>query len=583
MKKRTITIFLILILLLGTGLRIWQLGKVPLSPDWDEVALGYDAYSIMHTGRDEFGAFLPVVLRSFDDYKPALYAYLAIPTVAVLGLTVDAVRLPSVFMGVLGILLMYFLVKELLGPENSGDSENQRFRNADNLKKWRSEFSEYSEILALLAAFLMAISPWQIQFSRVAFETNTGLTFNLLVGLFLLKGLKKPWMLSLTALFAGLNFAVYQSERVFTPLLIIALIIIYRKAFFALSKKYIAAAILIGFIVSLPTVITIVGNPITLERANGTSIFSQKTPELTNNYIRFMVDKNDNDSIGSLFDNKRVIFAKEIISGYLVHFDPNWLFLESDNPRHHAPGMGNLYLIDLPFLLIGLYFFIFGKFDRKTKAFVFSWLLLAPVPSAVTFGVPHAVRTMNLLPMFLILIAIGYLEVYRLSRKYLVFSKYKVWVNGLYVLFIVLALFNFVYYLNEYFVEQNYFNAADWQYGYTQAIPYIEQIQGQYKQIVVSDQAPLDQSYMFFLFYMKYPPQQYQQFVAEGKNLTTDDHTFGKYDFRPFNWNTEKIKQNTLYVGSVSNFPNNIIAKQTIDYPDGSPAILIVDPKDNKK
>ena len=85
-----------------------MLSNIPIAPDWDEVALGYDAYSIMHTGRDEFGTFLPVALRSFEDYKPALYAYLSIPTVAVFGLTVFAVRLPSVVMGVVGILANVF-------------------------------------------------------------------------------------------------------------------------------------------------------------------------------------------------------------------------------------------------------------------------------------------------------------------------------------------------------------------------------------------------------------------------------------------------------------------------------------------
>src|ERR1700722_9638666 len=113
MNKKITFSLLLVILVFGLFLRLWQLGAVPISPDWDEVALGYDAYSIMHTGRDEFGAFMPVVLRSFDDYKPSLYAYLAIPTVAVFGLTTYAVRLPSVAMGIVGILAFYFLVREL--------------------------------------------------------------------------------------------------------------------------------------------------------------------------------------------------------------------------------------------------------------------------------------------------------------------------------------------------------------------------------------------------------------------------------------------------------------------------------------
>src|SRR5258708_252135 len=81
MHKKVLLLF-IGIIFIATLLRLWQLGNMPPSPDWDEVALGYNSYSILHTGKDEFGKLFPVVLRSFDDYKPALYAYLAIPTVA---------------------------------------------------------------------------------------------------------------------------------------------------------------------------------------------------------------------------------------------------------------------------------------------------------------------------------------------------------------------------------------------------------------------------------------------------------------------------------------------------------------------
>ncbi|MBI5019248.1 hypothetical protein HZB58_03170, partial [Candidatus Gottesmanbacteria bacterium] len=83
MKK----ISFIIIIILAAFLRLWQLGNVPVSPDWDEAALGYNAYSILKTGKDEYGIFLPRTLRSFDDYKPPLYTYLAIPAVAAFGLT----------------------------------------------------------------------------------------------------------------------------------------------------------------------------------------------------------------------------------------------------------------------------------------------------------------------------------------------------------------------------------------------------------------------------------------------------------------------------------------------------------------
>jgi 4-amino-4-deoxy-L-arabinose transferase-like glycosyltransferase len=146
MRKKIVYIILGFIVLVAIVLRFYQLGHIPPSPDWDEVALGYDAYSIIHTGRDEFGKFLPVVLRSFDDYKPALYAYLTIPTVYLFGLTVWAVRIPSAIFGVISVIATFYLVKEL-------------FKRND---------------LALVSSFLLAISPWSIQFSRVAFEANVG-------------------------------------------------------------------------------------------------------------------------------------------------------------------------------------------------------------------------------------------------------------------------------------------------------------------------------------------------------------------------------------------------------------------------
>ena len=113
MLRRYRLLFLIGIIFFAAVLRLYQLGVTPVSPDWDEVALGYNAYSIIQTGKDEYGAFLPVVLRSYDDYKPALYTYLAIPPIFVFGLTVFATRLPSAIFGILTIFITYLLIREV--------------------------------------------------------------------------------------------------------------------------------------------------------------------------------------------------------------------------------------------------------------------------------------------------------------------------------------------------------------------------------------------------------------------------------------------------------------------------------------
>ena len=91
---------LILIVLIGTVLRFYQLGINPPSLTWDEPALGYHAYSLAIDGKDEFGRLLPITyLESFGDYKPPVYAYLTAPFVKFLGLNEAAVRFPSALFG----------------------------------------------------------------------------------------------------------------------------------------------------------------------------------------------------------------------------------------------------------------------------------------------------------------------------------------------------------------------------------------------------------------------------------------------------------------------------------------------------
>jgi len=548
MNKKIIWGLLIGIIILAAVLRLWQLGQIPPSQDWDEVALGYDAYSLIHTGRDEFGKFLPVVLRSFDDYKPALYAYLAVPSVYVFGLTAFAVRFPSAVFGILSVLAVFFLVRELF----------------ENYK--------YKDYLALITSFLLAISPWSIQFSRVGFESNVGTALNIFVVLFFLKGLKKPWFLSLSAIFAGLAIYAYQSEKVFTPLLVLVLALIYHKGLLGNKKKYIASALVIGAFVVLPMILYMLTDNSSFLRLKGTSIFNYQTEILSTQVQDIKRDDLNNDKLGFILDNRRLVYAKTIVGGYLSHFDLNWLFIRGDIERHHAPNMGLLYLYELPFLLLGLYFLAFGSevagFNKKTKLLVFSWLLLAPLPASITTGVPHAVRTLNFLPTFQIITALGILSAFIYMNK---FKRLK------YFLMVILAgvfIFNFTYYLDQYFVQLNYYDSSDWQYGYKQAVDEVKLLQGNYKQVVVSDEQPMDKSYMFFLFYLQYPPNEYQKVGETSSGGYAAHHAFGKYVFRAINWQKDSQMKDTLFVGTAGEIPTAASMK-IINNLDGTPAIKI--------
>src|SRR3989344_3413927 len=559
--KKTTFIFLTIIILFASILRLWELGKVPISPDWDEVALGYNAYSILQTGRDEYGKFLPIVLRSFDDYKPALYAYFAIPSIVLFGFNTFAVRFPSAFFGVLAVIATYFLLKEL-------------FPKAKQFSIFNFQFS-----IGEVASFLLAISPWHLQFSRIAFESNVGVAFNIFSVLFFLKGLKKPLFLILSAILMGINIYIYQSEKVFTPLILFALVLIYRKEVFKIPKKYLVTAVLIGFAIVVPMLIYTFTNQDALQRARGVSVFSQSSL-LEENSKKLLVDKNNRDYLGLILDNRRIVFAKAVISGYLSHFDLNWLFITGDIARHHPPNMGLMYLFELPFLFLGVYYLFFdpsaGGFDKRAKLLIFAWFLIAPIPASITSGVPHAVRTLNFLPTFQIFTAIGIISAIQFvsSIKYQVLSiKAKYLIFTLCILFFI---FNFLYYLNQYFVQQNYFNAKEWLYGYEKIIPEVKKLEENYDKIIVSNQPPMDQSYMFFLFYLRYPPDLYQKESQGAAGGFRENHYFGKYEFRLIDWIKDSKKQNTLFVGRPTDFTENVKELKRVSYPDGSSAMLIV-------
>jgi len=544
--KHKILIIFTFILLLGSILRLWHLGATPISLTWDEVALGYNAYSIFETGKDEFGKTFPIVMRSFDDYKPAFYTYLIIPIYQIFGLNEFSVRLPSALMGILTLVSVYFLVKKLFG------------------KKY----------IALLVMFMMAISPWHIQFSRVGFESNVGLALNVFAATFFLYGLKRPWMLIFSAIFAGLSIHTYQSDRVFTPLFMLGMIIIFFKPLIKVPKKYIILSFAAGLIVVLPLVIFIFNDSNALLRAKGTSIFSNNTSLLKDNVKRNEYNISSNNELGKILDNRRIVYLKATLDGYLSHFNPNWL-LHGDIARHHAPEMGLIYIWEYPFILIGIYILLFSKFRMRTKLFIFFWFLLAPLPASITTGVPHGVRTLNFLPTWQIFTALGLIAAYGSISTF----KHKV-INIkikyiLIVLFLLFAGFNFTYYLNQYFVQQNYFHAEDWLYGHKEVMQEVLKREGNFSKVIITNKEPFDRSNMYYLFYSKYSPQKYQNSNPSSGGFAVLPE-FGKYSFRPINWKEDESLTDTLVVGLPSEIPQSS-ASFTVYYPDGRPAAVIVE------
>jgi len=114
MKSWKTTVLLIVIVLIGFVLRGYRVSVNPPSISWDEASIGYNAYTILKTGKDEHGKFMPVdTFAAFGDYKPPIPVYLTVPFVALFGMTELAVRAPSVVAGTLSIWVLYLLVYEL--------------------------------------------------------------------------------------------------------------------------------------------------------------------------------------------------------------------------------------------------------------------------------------------------------------------------------------------------------------------------------------------------------------------------------------------------------------------------------------
>ena len=86
--RRASLLLLAGIVVLAGFLRVHRLGDLPPGFFCDEAGLGYNAYSILETGRDENGVFLPLFVWSFDtSYKNPVFIYSGVLPVAALGLS----------------------------------------------------------------------------------------------------------------------------------------------------------------------------------------------------------------------------------------------------------------------------------------------------------------------------------------------------------------------------------------------------------------------------------------------------------------------------------------------------------------
>lgn len=526
------------IFLFGLFLRVIQLQNTPPGFNADEAALGYNAYSILQTGKDEWGQSFPLTFKSFSDYKPGLYVYLDIPFVFLFGLNEFAVRLPSILLGSFSIILIYLLSKQLF-------------------KK---------ELIGLSSAFLLAISPWHLQFSRGAWETNVA-TFFMLLGIFsFVKGLGKSGWLYVTALSFAAAMYTYQSQRLIIPVLAILLGFFYWKKL--LVKKNIGPTIF-AFLILIPFIF-ILTSQTGLARFQGVSIFSDVGPINRLNQIRGEED-NQNSFQAKFFHNKFLEYSYNFLDHYSDHFTFSFLFLNGDPlGRNKVPNMGQLYLFEIVTLLSGIYFIFKNKFSNIK--IIFLWLVIAPMASALTYQTPHALRAENMvMPLNLISgVGLGILleKIWQLRK----FFKY----ICLAFLFLVVTFF-MSNYMHNYYVHLPKEYALEWEYGFSKMVPYVLANQDKYQRVVITDR--YDQAYILMLFYSKYNPGKFQQIkkqIGDNKFGFTTITAFDKYEFRPIAKEEIDSSKEILFVGTKDEINQDKIPLEVINFPNGTPVFKIV-------
>ncbi len=538
-------IILTLIILLAAFLRFYQLGSNPPSLDWDEASLGYNAYSILKTGKDEFGRFLPISIRSFEDYKPAIYTYLTIPSVALFGLNEFSVRLPSAILGTLTVLITFFLVKEIFGT----------------IGHWSANWQISSEILALLVSLFLAISPWHLQFSRVAFEANAALFF-VTGGIWLFfKGLKSGKWLMLSSILFVISIYTYHSPRLVVPLILIGWAIFFRKQLWQ-QRKWIIISLFVGIILMFPFVKELFSSG-SARLSSVTVVTPVGRLDEAIKYTEY--DSARGDILGKLVHNRRIVYAYAILKGYLDHFNLDFLFLTGDAPlRHHAVDMGMFFLWEAPFILIGMLYLL----RYKSSFPVFWWFLIAPIASAITTGTPHAVRALLYLPIYQIFTAVGLVYLIRHIKQ---ISQIGIMlVKSGFLLVVFVSVF---YYFQMYYVHSPVEAAKDWQYGYKQAVMEAAKYENQVDKIIMT--YAYDQPHIYVLFYHQIDPAWYQS-QWHGGEVKRFERTVGKYSFRPIVWDQDKNLTNVLLIGTPSELPDTAVnIVNDIRYPNGEIAFRI--------
>ncbi len=543
-KNKSNFLVLLLITVLGLILRFWQLDKFPVSLNWDEVSHGYNAYSILTTGKDEWGTAFPLIFRAFGDYKLPVYIYLTVIPVFLFGLNTFAVRFISALAGVIAIPLVYFLAREIF-PDRKH--------------------------IGLVAAALLAFSPWHFFISRPALEANLALTLTIAGAYFLLKGLKNTKFLPPSAILLALSLHTYNTARIFVPLLLLVFFFIYRKQ------------IKIDFKATLSLLLVIFSFAIVINQvAVGTGTARYQKLAILSESAVFQIGENRSHSrlpalLARLVYNKPVYFTTTYIKNYLSYFSPAFFNQSHGVQTQFAIPNQNLFTVPVLFLALIGFFLVLKNNQQGHNRFLIVWLLLSPVAAALTADPPQALRPNPMIAAIIILSAFGLIYVAKWLKAPFVF------------LFTALFVFLFVGYLALYFGDYQKAYSASWQFGNREAIEIINKNIDKFDRIIMTKR--YGEPHIFYAFMSRLDPKllmpgpDNSRFKKSdwywtdkiGKVYFVNDWQIGTgvVNILPLESGGTISTNNSLLITSPDHLPQNTSVIEKIDFLNGDPAFII--------
>lgn len=493
---------LTLILLIALFLRLW--GNANISLYGDELTIVYDVYSLLKTGQDQLGNYLPFTFE-MGAGRPPGYVYFSIPFVAIFGPSSLGVRGLSIVSGILIIFLLYLIGKKF-----------------------------FSEKIGLVTAFLAAISPWELSLSRGGFEAHFAL-FLSLFGIFLFVAAdRKPINYVFSTLMFATAIHTYPTYKLTLPLIVLGLIW-YRgikNIYQSNLKKHLITAVIILFI----SFIILIDQTLYKGSENRFWQINALGQEEIKQNILQKINSERNLSelpvpLSNIFHNKPLEYFKLLGESYIKNFSFDFLFLHGDrNPRHNMATIGEFFIIDFLFIILGLIYLF--KNNRRLFKLILMWLIISPIPTAFLLE-PHALRSSFMMPPLIILSALGLSSIlYNQKGKYLK------------IICLSLLFIQFLYFTDKlYFLSTNQFGNF-WSYAAKSVSEKIIESKNNFDTIIVSDQ--IDNIEYAYPVYAKINPK---IVIEQNKNRSK----ITEYNFKKFD---------NVYIGHLpSNQADNLIDK----------------------